>query len=104
MKHLFDKFLTITGFKFLERHRKWHSLFMLAVFSLIFAFVLFENTTQIEFSSHCKVDNYEERTYNSLVECNESVKSDISQFGYVCGCRRSDGIYDSITKILARFV
>jgi hypothetical protein len=55
--------------------------------------------TKPEITAYCKTEAFVERAYPSFPECQASLRLDIERHGYVCGCRRTDGIYGPVTKV-----
>ena len=50
-------------------------------------------------AAYCKIDGFVERSYDTFAECNQSLKSDIAKHGYICSCRRADGVFGLFTNI-----
>jgi hypothetical protein len=55
--------------------------------------------TQPTISAYCNVGGFEERTYSSFEDCDQGLAPDIKRYGYVCGCRRTDGMFGLITSV-----
>jgi hypothetical protein len=55
--------------------------------------------TQPTISAYCNVGGFEERTYSSFEDCDQGLAPDIKRYGYVCGCRRTDGMFGLITRV-----
>ena len=54
----------------------------------------------LNFSTFCEADSFVEETFDTIEQCSEANEPNIDKFGYVCGCRRSDGIFLYINKNL----
>ena len=55
--------------------------------------------TSPEITAYCNVDGFVGRTYTSFQECDGSLKPDIQKYGYVCGCKRTDGIFGLVSRV-----
>jgi len=50
-------------------------------------------------AAYCNVGGFVERSYTSFDDCQNSLAPDIKKYGFVCGCRRTDGVFGLITRV-----
>ena len=72
---------------------------LVGLIALIAAFWNMLEITDLEVTAYCKVDGFIERKYSSFKECDATLEKDIEKYGYVCGCRRTDGINGPVSKV-----